>query len=113
RDVRRTFQITASLRLLANVATYLAWVNPLRLLAPGEYPWSVSLADLETVSEFSEGPDVLLHYIERRLAAQLADTETVGDEIRLFGAYLKTRMPDSMFLDDHGRRVSMITFADF
>jgi len=113
RDVRRTFLITASLRLLANVATYLAWVNPLRLFASGEYPWSVSLADLETVAEFCEGPDVFLHYIERRLAAQLADAETVGDEIRLFGAYLKTRMPDSMFFDDHGRRVSMITFADF
>ncbi len=113
RDVRRTFLITASLRLLANVATYLAWVNPLHLFASDEYPWSVSLADLETVAEFCEGPDVFLHYIERRLAAQLADTETVGDEIRLFGAYLKTRMPDSMFFDDHGRRVSMITFADF
>ncbi len=112
-DVRRTFLITTSLRLLANVATYLAWMNPLHLFAPGEYPWSVSLADLETVAEFCEGPDVFLHYIERRLAAQLSDTETVGDEIRLFGAYLKTRMPDSMFFDDHGRRVSMVTFADF
>ncbi len=113
RDVQRTFLITGSLRLLANVATYLAWTNPLHLFAPGEYPWSVSLADLETVAEFCEGPDVFLHYIERRLAAQLADTETVGDEIRLFGAYLKTRLPESMFFDDHERRVSMITFADF
>ena len=54
RDIQRTFWITASLRLLANVATYLAWVNPLHLFAPGEYPWSVSLADLETVAEFCE-----------------------------------------------------------
>jgi SEC-C motif len=113
RDVQRTFLITASLRLLANVATYLAWVNPFRLFAPGEYPWSVSLADLETIVEFAEGPDIFLHYIERRLAAQLAQTETVGDEIRLFGAYLKTRLPESMFFDDDGRRLSMISFADF
>jgi hypothetical protein len=88
-DVRRTFFVTVSLRLLANVATYLAWANPLRLFAAGEYPWSVSLADLETIVEFTEGPDIFLHYIERRLAAQLGQTETVGDEIRLFGAYLK------------------------
>jgi hypothetical protein len=113
RDIQRTFLVTASLRLLANVATYLAWVNPLHLFAPGEYPWSVSLADLETVAEFCEGPDVFLHYIERRLAAQLADTETVGDEIRLFGAYLKTRLPESIFFDDQGRQLSMISFADF
>jgi hypothetical protein len=113
KDIQRIFMATASLRQLANVATYLAWVNPLRLFALGEYPSSVSLADLETVAEFCEGPDVFLHYIERRLAAQLADTETVGDEIRLFGAYLKTRLPESIFFDDHGRRLSMITFADF
>jgi hypothetical protein len=53
-----------------------------------------------------------LHYIERRLTAPLADTEIVGDEIRLFGAYLKTRLPESIFFDDHGRRLSMISFAD-
>lgn len=70
-DVQRTFLITASLRLLANVATYLAWLTPLHLFTPAEYPWSVSLADLERVAEFCEGPDVFLHYIERRLAAQL------------------------------------------
>jgi hypothetical protein len=102
-----------SLRLLANVVTYPAWANPLGLFAPGEYPWSVSLADLETIVEFAEAPDIFLHYIERRLAAQLAQTETVGDEIRLFGAYLKTRLPESMFFDDQGRRLSMISFADF
>ena len=112
-NIRRTFFITVSLRLLANVATYLAWMNPLRLFAAGEYPWSVSLADLETVIEYIEGPDIFLHYIERRLAAQLAQTETVGDEIRLFGAYLKTRMPESMFFDDEGRRLALISFADF
>jgi hypothetical protein len=28
-NIRRTFFITVSLRLLANVATYLAWMNPL------------------------------------------------------------------------------------
>lgn len=37
----------------------------------------------------------------------------MGDELRLFGAYLKTRLPGSMFFDDHGRRASMIAFADF
>ena len=72
----------------------------------------MSLADLETIAEFVEGPDVFLHYIERRLAAQLGQTELVGDEIRLFGAYLKTRLPESMFLDDEGRRLSFISFAD-
>ncbi len=77
-EVRRTFFLTVSLRLLASVATYLAWMNRLRLFAAGEYPWSVSLADLQTVVEFTEGPDVFLHYIERRLATQLEQTETVA-----------------------------------
>ncbi len=112
-DVQRTFFLTSSLRLLANVAIYLAWAKPLGLFAVGEYPWSVSLADLETIADFVEGPDVFLHYIERRLAAQLGQTEIVGDEIRLFGAYLKTRLPESMFLDERGRRLTLISFADF
>jgi hypothetical protein len=46
-------------------------------------------------------------------SGQVAQTETVGDEIRLFGAYLKTRLSDSMFLDEEGRRLTLISFADF
>lgn len=112
RDVRRTFLITVSLRHLANVATYLACARPLKLFTGTEYPWAVSLADLENIVEYSEGPDIFLHYIERRLAIQQEPTEVIGDELHLFGAYLKTRLPESMFVEEQGQRFTHVQFAD-
>ncbi|HEV8366882.1 MAG TPA: SEC-C metal-binding domain-containing protein [Pyrinomonadaceae bacterium] len=89
--IRRTYLLTVSLHQLAGLATRLAVFQDVGLFKDGEYPLSISLADLETVSEFCEGPDVLLHYIERRLEVQKSDQEMLVDELDFFGAYLDTR----------------------
>ncbi len=111
-EVRRIFQMTVSLRLLANIATFLASARPLNLFPDRQYPWAISLADLDTVVDYCEAPDVFLHYFEKRLAIQSQSTEIIGDELRLFGAYLKTRLLPSIFLDDEGRPLDGVVFGD-
>src|ERR1043166_1865351 len=89
--VLRTYLLTVSLHQLAGLATRLATFKNLGLFKDGEYPLSISLADLETVTEFCEGPDVFLHYVEKRLDVQKYDEEILVDELDFFGAYLDTR----------------------
>jgi hypothetical protein len=89
--IHRTYLVTVSLHQLAGLATRLAVFQDVGLFKDGEYPLSISLADLETISDFCEGPDVLLHYIEKRLEVQKSNQEMLVDELDFFGAYLDTR----------------------
>lgn len=90
--IRRTYLTTVSLHHLAGIATRLASIQGLGLFGDGEYPWAISVADLDLVTQFSPGPDVFLHYVERRLVLQKEAISILADEIDLFGAYLKTRL---------------------
>jgi hypothetical protein len=40
------------------------------LFETGEYPFSVSVADLETATTHCDGPDEFLHYIEKLACPQ-------------------------------------------
>jgi hypothetical protein len=90
--IQRIYQTTVSLHHLAGIATRLASIQGLGLFGDGEYPWAISVADLDLVTQFCPGPDVFLHYVERRLAVQKESVKILADEIDLFGAYLKTRL---------------------
>lgn len=100
--IKRTYLTAVSLHHLAGIATRLASVQELGLFADGEFPWALSLADLDLVTQFSSGPDVFLHYIERRLALQKEALNIHADEIDLFGAYLKTRLQANRIWDREG-----------
>jgi hypothetical protein len=91
-NVQRTYLLTVSQHYLAGLATDLAALKNLELFKDGEYSVSLCLADLEIISEFCDGPDVFLHYIERRLATQKKHIYVCTDEIDFFGAYLDTRL---------------------
>lgn len=96
--LRRVYLLTVSQHHLAGLATRLAIFQDLGLFQDNEYPLSISIADLETVSEFCDGPDVFLHYIEKRLVTQSKSIEIMADELDLFGAYLDTRLqPDRIW----------------
>lgn len=90
--IRRTYLVTVSQHLLAGLATRLSMFKDLGLFRHEEYPLSISIADMETVTNFCEGPDVFLHYIEKRLATQRESLEIIADELDFFGAYLQTRL---------------------
>jgi len=91
KKIERTYLLTVSLHQLANLATRLAVFKDLGLFKDGEYPLSIGLADLELVTEFCDGPDVFLHYIETRLDIQKRQQNILIDEADFLGAYLDTR----------------------
>jgi hypothetical protein len=94
KNIQKTYLLTVSLHQLANLATRLAVFQDLGLFRDGEYPLSISLADLELVTEFCEGADVFLHYVETRLDVQKAQPNILVDEADFLGAYLDTRFRD-------------------
>lgn len=90
--LQRIFPVSVTLFHFAGLATQLASVKPLGLFRNGDYPWSVSIDDLDVITRFARYPDAFLHYIERRLEIQRADTHISADELDLFGHYLDARL---------------------
>ena len=95
--LRRVMPISVTLQHLAGVTTQLAVTQQLGLFRGASYPWSVSLDDLDVIMRFSRTPDVLLHYIERRIAHQRTKMAMMGDELDIFGHYLDTRLHPSIY----------------
>jgi len=91
-SIERTFLITVSQHHLAGLANRLASLRELSLFKKSEYPYCVSAGDLETISQFCEGPDIFLHYIERRLKIEKGELQVKADELDFFGAYLTNRL---------------------
>ena len=111
-NIQRTYLLTVSQHYLAGLATDLAALKSLELFKDGEYPISLCLADLEIISEFCEGPDVFLHYIERRLAIQKKQIYVCTDEIDFFGVYLDTRLRiEDRFLKKGERKPNWINLG--
>lgn len=100
--IHRMYLVTVSQHLLAGLATRLSMFKDLGLFRSEEYPFSISIADLETVTNFCDGPDVLLHYVEKRLATQRESLEILADELDFFGAYLQTRLQPARLWDREG-----------
>lgn len=91
-EIEKSYILTISLHHLSQIATRLASVTSLRLFQDREYPCTMSIADLEIVTEFCPGPDVFLHYVDRRITLEKETVELLADELDLFGAYLKSRL---------------------
>jgi len=95
-NLRRIYPISVTLHFFAGLTTQLSRLKSLGLFGESDYPWSVSLADLDTITEFVKTPDILLHYIKRRIELQGSESRIVSDELDLFGVYLDTRLPPSL-----------------
>jgi hypothetical protein len=112
--LRRIYLITVSLHLLGTAINRLANLQKLGLFANGEYPWAVSLADLDIITRFVEGPHVFLHYLERRRAIERGSIFPLNDDLDLFGAYLKTRLHPSAFESKEGGKAQdFVYFSGF
>lgn len=113
--LRRIFKVSVTLQHLADFATQLANLKALNLFSTSDYPFSVSLADLDIITRFCQNPDVFLHYIERRLELQRSEKDVMADELNLFGTYLKTRLQPSLFWErkpDDGRPFTLMWISD-
>ncbi|MBP6004517.1 MAG: SEC-C domain-containing protein [Pyrinomonadaceae bacterium] len=100
--LKKTFLMTVSLHQLAGLATTLAVFQDLNLFTQGDYPFSISIADLDFVTEFTKHPDVFLHYIEKRLEVQELQVSLLVDELDFLGAYLDTRFARPYFWEKQG-----------
>jgi hypothetical protein len=64
----------------------------LGLFPEREYPLSMSLGDLDIVSQLLDSPARFLHYVNRRLSVEKTTFELHGDELDLLGFYLAQGM---------------------
>lgn len=102
--IKRTFLLTVSLHNLAGLATTLAIFQDIGLFRDSEYPFSVSIADLEFIVEFCDDPEVFLNYIEKRLEVQKLSIGFWGDELDLLSAYLTTRLQKQNLWERNGEK---------
>lgn len=101
-NLSKVFLMTVSLHQLSGLATTLAVFQDFGLFGASEYPFSISIADLEFVTEFTAHPDVFLHYIEKRLEVQKLPIDFNADELDFLGAYLDTRFAKPYFWEKEG-----------
>lgn len=109
--IRRTYLITVSQHCFGNLAANLGDLRELELFKESEYPIALGLADLDLMTELCQGPDVFLHYIERRIAIRQEPVKFFADEVDFFGVYLDTRLqPERLGL--HGKnKLNFISLA--
>jgi hypothetical protein len=98
--LRRIYSLTVSLHQLATLTTRLAALEPLGLFQGNEYPFAVSEGDLEVVAELCPGPEVFLHYLEKRIALHQVSPDVSADAVDLLGAYLDTRFVSGQLWDN-------------
>ncbi|MDD5217727.1 MAG: hypothetical protein PHN49_02925 [Candidatus Omnitrophica bacterium] len=83
------FLVSVTLGYYQTFATRLANIDPtLKLFQKQEYPWALSIADLEIITEIMDYPSQFVHYAKRRLELEKQKFEVVGDEIDLLDLYL-------------------------
>lgn len=111
--LKKTYLMTVSLHQLAGLATTLAVFKDLGLFAGSEYPFSISIADLDFVTEFTKHPDVFLHYVDKRLEVQKIDVSMMVDELDFLGVYLDTRFARPYFWEKRGTDFNAISIGGF
>jgi len=88
----KIYTISLSLHHLGMVSTELNKTKELGLFKESEFPFSISIADLDTITRTIIVPEALLHFIERRIAILNDHKEWHGDDLDFFSAYLDTRL---------------------
>lgn len=109
KQVEGVLRVTVTLHQLDGLAFSLGESRSLGLFEHSEYPWSISLAELDVITSHAEGPDILIDYARRRHALYHAETKLMVDELGLFGAYLDSRLRGQAF-DQPAATLSLGTF---
>jgi hypothetical protein len=111
--LRRIYPLTVSLHGLATLTTRLAALAPLGLFKGNEYPFAISEADLELLAELCPGPEVFLHYVEKRIALHRVSPRVSADEVDLLGAYFDTRFVSGQLWDNPDNGVTMYSLDGY
>jgi hypothetical protein len=84
----------------------------LGLFPDKEYPFSVSLGDLDIVTQLLSTPSRFLHYVNRRLALEKTSFGIRADELDLLGFYLSQGMYFEVADFKETNEVHLIGFSD-
>jgi hypothetical protein len=91
--IRRTYALAVTQQeLVGHLGARISEIQSLGVLRDALLPVAMSAANLETITRFSSGPEIFLHYLDRRAAIQQAPYTLIGDELNLFGTYLDHRL---------------------
>lgn len=112
-DIDKIYIISACYEPLSDIGTRLNHSQELSLFADKNYPFSISINDLEVISHVSIYPSSLLHYIERRLDILRDSAEWHGDELDLFPAYLDSRLLQSNLGLPNDKPINMLSFSGY
>lgn len=86
--IKRVFLVIVTAAPLQALATMWASINSeVELFRDGDYPWALSIADLETVTEVLSTPIRFIHYASRRFEFTQRDWHILADERDLLGSY--------------------------
>lgn len=99
-NIERVYLLTVSLHELSALTTRLAVLKPLNLFQGKEYPFAIGESDLEIISELLPGPEVFLHYVEKRTAIHSVKSGISADELDLLAVYLDTRFVSDQLWDN-------------
>lgn len=83
----RVVLLTTTLDDLAAYVTRLSALVGIGILSDAPLPWAVAVHDLEMMTDIVEGIGQLVHYVERRHAAESVDFDA-DSELDLFAGYL-------------------------
>ena len=94
------YPITLSLLAMADIANYRPALRELGLFKDGVFPLALCADELDLITQFCDGPEVFLHYVERRQVLRSLPFDVFGDELGVFAAYLETRLREEDFTRD-------------
>jgi len=85
----KCFLINVTLEPLMSLGTQLKKLRALGLFKDDEYPWTIDLFELDIITRHVLSPTIFIHYLERRLDAQIEDNFLGADELAYFSWYLQ------------------------
>jgi hypothetical protein len=84
------FLVSLVLENYQNFITRLANTNDSLALFPADsYPWAISLADLDILTDLLDSPATFLHYAKRRSLVERTASIVLGDELDMLGYYFR------------------------
>ena len=99
-QIRRVYLVVVTATRLHFFATSWASVNAeFRLFQDGDYPWALSVTDLEALSEILSNPVDFIHYMDRRIQSDRVGRIFYADEMDFLATYLS----QGLCLEDTGR----------
>lgn len=88
-EVSRTFLIVVALEDLSVFGPNLYDLKQADLLADGEWPWCVSLTDLEVFAEVFDSPSEFIYFLKNRLEVASRGKIMAAGELDWLGCYLE------------------------